>query len=243
MLCRRGPRHGDEKCPGVYAEAKPPSKRTNAGLLSILGVTRVCWWADGVRPEGMKRHGCRALIAAGTARRAPSAARRAISLDAPRPCRVDHDVASPFRCRSFASVRWRSVVGSRSRRPPAQAAAPRPSPRIRAFRGRPRDCSLSSGDRAGGADQRHHGARGPGGGAHSDPVLETPSVYAAYGQVIHVGIAEVVDLHVMHRVGELVSRLRAAYALLGCAGRLLEAAELDPASRTSSPAASGPGSQ
>jgi len=32
----------------------------------------------------------------------------------------------------------------------------------------------------------------------------------------------------MHRVGELVSRLRAAYALLDCAGRLLEAADLDP---------------
>jgi hypothetical protein len=53
-------------------------------------------------------------------------------------------------------------------------------------------------------------------------------VYAAYGQVIHVGIAEAADPHVMHRVGELVSWLRAAYAFLDCAGRLLEAAELDP---------------
>jgi alkylation response protein AidB-like acyl-CoA dehydrogenase len=46
--------------------------------------------------------------------------------------------------------------------------------------------------------------------------------------VIHVGIAEAADPHVMHRVGELVSRLGAAYALLDCPSRLLEAAEFDP---------------
>lgn len=86
---------------------------------------------------------------------------------------------------------------------------------------------------------------------------EGPSAYAAYGQLIHVavdvGIAEAAledtiaflrtrarpfayaglehagdDPHVLHRLGELISRVRAAEALLRRAAALLDLAEADP---------------
>lgn len=86
---------------------------------------------------------------------------------------------------------------------------------------------------------------------------DRPGIYAAYGQLIHVaidvGIAEAAladaidflrnrarpffqagvvhaweDPHVKHRLGELISRVRAAEALLIRAARLLDEAEADP---------------
>jgi SfnB family sulfur acquisition oxidoreductase len=88
-------------------------------------------------------------------------------------------------------------------------------------------------------------------------LTERPSIYPAYGQLMHVavdiGIAEAAmadtldflrtgsrpffqagverateDPHVIHRVGELTSRLRAAQALLARAARLLDEADADP---------------
>lgn len=88
-------------------------------------------------------------------------------------------------------------------------------------------------------------------------ITEKPGIYAGYGQLMHVavdvGIAEAAladatdflvtrsrpffqasveraidDPHVIHRVGELTSRLRSAEALLERAARLLDEAEADP---------------